>query len=147
MKFICTVDINVPRNKVVELFQDTDSLGEWQDGFLKHTLLQGTLWQEEALSRYEYVLSKGREIELIETVLVNNLPDEYSAEYAHRHMINTMNNYFVELDENTTRWTAHLHYTQIKGILPKIMAFLFPGMFKMETQKWLDQFKVFAERQ
>jgi len=27
----------------------------------------------------------------------------------------------------------------------KMMAFLMPGMFKKQTQKWLNQFKEFAE--
>ena len=29
--------------------------------------------------------------------------------------------------------------------MPRLMATLMPGMFKRQTQKWLDQFKVFSE--
>ena len=31
------------------------------------------------------------------------------------------------------------------GFMPRLMAMLMPGMFKRQTQKWLDQFKVFSE--
>lgn len=32
------------------------------------------------------------------------------------------------------------------GIMPKLMAKLFPGMFKKQSQKWMDQFKEFVEK-
>ena len=86
-----------------------------------------------------------REMNLEETVLENNLPDTFVGEYATDTMTNTMANTFFEVNDSETRWEAEIHYTALNGWLIKVMAFLFPGMFKKQTQKWLNQFKSFVE--
>jgi len=83
---------------------------------------------------------------LIETITVNNLPDEFSAVYDTKSMVNTMMNRFKSIDENNTEYIAELEYTKINGFMPKMMSVLMPGMFKKQTQKWLNQFKTFAEK-
>lgn len=60
-------------------------------------------------------------------------------------MTNTMTSRFSELGENKTEYTAEIEYTKFNGIIPKLMSMLFPGMFKKQSQKWLEQFKSFAE--
>jgi hypothetical protein len=62
-------------------------------------------------------------------------------------MINTMTNSFTELPGNKTRYTTGIGYAKFIGILPKLMAWLMPNMAKKQNQKWLDQFKAFAEKQ
>jgi hypothetical protein len=147
MKFTCKVEIEAPRSKVVALFKDPSNYKEWQDNFERYILLKGEQGKVDTMAKLVYNTPKrNKTMELIETIIINNLPNEFKAEYAHMHMINTMHNKFAELDENTTRWTADIHYSKINGFIPKIMTFLFPGMFKAQTQKWLDQFKEFVER-
>ena len=99
-----------------------------------------------ARARLLFRQGKG-EMELIETITVRNPPYEFSATYEHEHMVNTMTNRFTSLDAKTTRWEAVLDYTRFNGFMPRLMATLMPGMFKFkrQTQKWLDQFKVFSE--
>ena len=94
----------------------------------------------------QYKIGK-RQIELIETITVNNLPQEFSGTYEAKQMTNTMTNRFTSLDENKTRYQAEIEYTDFNGFMVKLMAFLMPWMFKKQTQKWLDQFKAFAERE
>ncbi|MFT4758282.1 MAG: hypothetical protein ACI9XO_000620 [Paraglaciecola sp.] len=88
----------------------------------------------------------GREMELLETVTVRNLPNEFSGIYVHKYMTNSMVNKFDWLSAKQTRWTAEIEYTQLNGFMIKMMVFLMPGMFKKQTQKWLNQFKGFAEK-
>ena len=85
-------------------------------------------------------------MEIVETIQVNNLPDEFTALYEHIHMVNTMTNRFVALSENSTQYTADVHYTQFNGFMVKFFATLMPWMFRKQVQKWLNQFKTFAER-
>ena len=146
MNFTCTVDIQVPRSKVVALFEAVEHLKEWQDGFQSLTHLSGEKGKEGAKSKMVYHQKK-RVIELEETILVSNFPEEFTGEYVHIHMTNTMQNIFTELDENTTRWTANIEYTKLNGFVVKVLAKLFPSMFRKQTQKWMDQFKAFAERE
>ena len=147
MKFNCHVEINQPINKVIELFDNPDNLKEWQDGFISIEHKSGRQGEVGAKSRLLYEFGKkGKQMELIETITVKNLPHEFSGTYVHKHMTNNMVNRFKELSHNKTRWDAEIEYTQLNGFMIKMMAFLMPGMFKKQTQKWLDQFKEFAER-
>ena len=145
MKFNCSVEINLPVDKVVELFDNPDNLKEWQDGFVSFEHLSGTAGQPGAKSRIIYKMGR-REMELIETITVRDLPREFSGVYEHESMDNTMKNYFIELGPERTRLDAEVEYTEFRGFMVKIMAFLFPGMFKKQVQKWMNQFRDFAER-
>ncbi|MCR9290538.1 MAG: SRPBCC family protein [Bacteroidetes bacterium] len=146
MKFKCQVDIDLPINKVIELFDNPDNMKEWQDGFERFEHLSGVSGEPGAKAKITYDMGKRGKMELIETVLVRNLPHEFSGTYEHKHMTNSMKNSFEEVGANKTRWVAELHYTKLNGFMIKMMAFFFPRMFKKQTQKWMDQFKVFAER-
>ncbi|MEO1260380.1 MAG: SRPBCC family protein [Bacteroidota bacterium] len=147
MKFSCQVTIDQPIDKVIELFDDPNNMKHWQDGFVSFEPISGTPGQPGAKSRIIYEIGKKKApMELIETVLVRNLPHEFSGRYEHKHMTNSMKNYFKKLNTNQTHWTAEVEYTQLNSFMVKIMAFLMPGMFKKQVQKWMDQFKAFAER-
>jgi uncharacterized membrane protein len=145
MKFKCEVQIDLTINKVIELFDDIDNLKEWQDGFISYEHISGKPGETGAISQLNYLSGK-REIELIETILVKNLPLEMTSKYEHQHMVNLMTTRFHRLNKNKTLYEAEIEYTQFNGFMPKLMATLFPGMFKKQTQKWLNQFKDFAER-
>lgn len=145
MKFTCTVEIDAPIDKVIKLFEDPDSLKEWQDGFLGIEHISETEGEVGAKSKMRYKIGK-REIELIETIQVYNLPEEYTAVYEAKQMVNTMSNHFTAIDDSHTKYVAHIEYTKFNGFMIKLMATLMPGMFKKQTQKWLDQFKAFVER-
>jgi len=145
MKFTCAVDINLSRDKVVALFKDAANNKEWQDGFQSTELIGGELGEVGAESLLKFKNGK-RLMELKETILVSDLPNEFTGEFVHVHMSNTMQNLFTELNDNRTQWTANIEYTKLNSLSIKIIVKFFPKMFKKQTQKWLDQFKVFAEK-
>ena len=146
MKFTCSVTINKPRKTVVDLFENPDFLGEYQEGFIKKVLISGDVGKENTVSKMYYKMGKG-EMELTETILKNDLPDIFLAQYHHKHTDNTMQSSFIVLDENTTQYDAEIHYTAFRGFVVKVMSFLFPSFFKKQVQKWLTNFKVFVEKQ
>ncbi|MFT5167974.1 MAG: putative membrane protein [Saprospiraceae bacterium] len=145
MKFKCSVTINSPLDKVVELFINPKNLKEYQDGFIKKELISGVAGQADAISKMYYKQGRGT-MELTETIIANNLPEEFFSKYHHKHMDNTMRCNFTALGNNETRYDSELEYTAFRGILPRIMAYLFPGIFKKQVQKWLNNFKTFAEK-
>ena len=145
MKFKCSVTIDQPIDKVVELFKNPAYLKEYQDGFVKKELISGTAGEVGAVSKM-YYKTGNRDMVITETIDVNNLPTEFAGSYHHKHMDNTMKCYFTALSEQQTRYDSEIEYTAFRGLLPKLMGFLFPGMFKKQVQKWLDNFKAFAER-
>ena len=146
MKFEGSIEINKPREAVVRYFADPAYLHEYQDGFVKKELVNGEMGKDGAVSKMYYRSNK-REMELIETITSNKLPDSFKAFYHHKHMDNTMQVRFIAEDENTTRYEYTFEYVRIRWIMPKLMFFLFPGMFRKQGEKWVRQFKEFVEKQ
>lgn len=130
--------------KVVELWKNENSYSEWQDGFIKIDHISGKPGEESSQSEI-YLMYNNREMKLLQTVLKDNLPKEKIVLVEHEHMTNTMASRFRELRDNRTEYIVEIEYTKFNGIIPKLMSKLFPGMFKKQSQKWLDQFKKYAE--
>ncbi|MFC1852637.1 SRPBCC family protein [candidate division CSSED10-310 bacterium] len=144
MKYRGSIDVNKPQSKVAELFADPNYLKEYQDGFVKKELISGKMGEDGAVSKMYYKYGK-REMELIETIVANRLPDSFESSYHHKHMDNTMKCYFIPLSETKTRYEYGFEYTRISWVMPKLMAMLFPGMFRKQGEKWMRQFKELAE--
>ncbi len=144
MKYQCSIEINESLAKVVEYWDNPDLFSNWQDGFQNIEILEGTKNSVGAKSKILFKQGK-RELELIETILTNDLPNQKKALYEHVHMTNTQTTKFEVIDAKTTRYVSEVEYTQFNGFMPKMMAKLFPKMFKKQSQKWMDQFKIFVE--
>lgn len=145
MKFICSVEINKPLEELISLWLNEDNNKHWQEGFQSKELLSG----EKGVvgSKSKILLKNGKQsMELIETLEVNQLPSEHKVYVEHKHMCNYMTSNFQSLSESKTIYSSTVEYTQFNGFMPKLMAKFFPGMFKKQVQKWLDLFKVFAEK-
>ena len=144
MKYTCTVTIPAPLETVVSLWKDEANFKHWQDGFVSIEHLEGVPETEGARSRILFKQGK-RTMELMETILVANLPHEKKGLYEHIHMTNTQSSRFEAIDSGTTLYTSEVEYTQFNSFLPRMMARLFPGMFRKQSQKWMDQFKASVE--
>jgi len=144
MKFTCTLKIDKPKTVVADFFADPKYLKEYQAGFLSKELISGNNGENGAVSKMLYKMGK-REMELIETIIDNQLPDSFYAKYHHKHMDNTMLCKFEALNDNETKYVSEINYTAFRGFMPKAMSFLFPGIFKKQVQKWLNNFKKFVE--
>ena len=82
MKFSCSVKINAPREKVVEMFKNPENLKQWQDGFISKTLISGEEMQTGAVSEMMYKMGK-RNMAIIETITNSNFPDSFEGRYEH----------------------------------------------------------------
>ena len=80
MKYTVELDINLPIDRVIELFDNTENMYEWMEGLQSFESLEGTPGQVGAKSKMVFISGK-REIEMVETITVKNLPDEFSAIY------------------------------------------------------------------
>jgi hypothetical protein len=146
MKFGGSVDVDQPLEKTAALFANPGYLKEYQDGFLRKELISGTEGEDGAVSKMYYQHGK-QEMELTETITENNLPHSFEAFYHHKHMDNTLKTTFKALSDTQTRYTAEGEYLVFRGFIPKMMAALFPKLFSKQAQKWMDNFKAFAEKQ
>ena len=146
MKFQGSVTIEKPFEEVTSLYANPANLKEWQDGFMKKDLLKGEEGAVGAVSKIYFQQGK-RTMELTETILENNLPYSFRAFYHHTHMDNTLTTTFEAIGENRTLYETKGEYIAFRGFVPKMLAVLFPGMFRKQAYKWMVNFKNFAENQ
>ena len=142
MKFNLSVDINQNIDKCVAIFSNPDNLKHVQDHFISKAPISGNEGEIGAKSKLVY-----KKLELVETIITNNLPDMFEALYEHKHTVNTMKVWFTTLNKNETRYHTEIHYTKFNGIIINIRAKLFPSMFKKQVLKWMYKFKDFSEKQ
>lgn len=144
MKYTVETEINLPIARVVELFDDPENLKHWQPGLISFEPISGTPGQPGAKSKLKYKMGK-RDIEMVETITVRNLPDEFSGTYEAKGVFNIVKNYFRPVSESKTKYISENEF-QFKGFM-KLIGFLMPGAFRKESEKYLLQFKEFAEKQ
>ena len=143
MKYTCSIEIDRPRVPVLALFEDTDRMGEWQDGLESFAHVSGEPGTPGAKSEIKYQMGK-RRIEMIETIESYNMPDSMVTIYEAGSVWNRNENRFIE-DGSATRWEMDCEFRC--GGFMRIMAFVMPGAFKRQTQKMMNDFKFFAERE
>jgi hypothetical protein len=136
--FTVEIEIEQPRARVIESFDNPENLVKWQPGLQRFEHVSGTPGQPGAKSILTYNM-RGRTMELLETV-----PEEFNGKYEWRGGYNTLRNRFTEVGPARTRWesTCEYHFT---GLMPRIMGMLFPGMFRKQTLGFLKNFKAFCE--
>jgi carbon monoxide dehydrogenase subunit G len=142
MKYTSEIEIAKPIDQVIRLFDNPDNLPRWMDGLQSFEHISGTPGQPGAKSRLKFKMGN-REMEMIETIKVRNLPDEFSGTYEAKGTLNLVKAKFVKLAESRTKYISEQEF-QFKGVM-KIMGFLMPGLFKKQTMKFLTSFKTFAE--
>ena len=144
MKFSESKEINQPVEKVAALFVDPNQLNNWMDGLQSIEHISGTPGFRGSKTRMTFISGK-RRMEMVETIIQRDLPNEFSVTYEANGVFNTVKNSFIKLSESQTRLVVDTEY-RFRGIM-KIMAFLMSGAFKKQTRKYLEDFKVFAENQ
>ena len=143
MKYSVDIEINQPIDKVVELFDNPANMKEWMEGLISFEHISGTPGKVGAKSKLKFKTGK-REMEMIETVTVRNLPHEFSGTYEAKGVHNIVTNKFISLSNNKTMLTNEQEF-QFKGFM-KIVAFLMQGAFKKQSLKYMTAFKTFAEK-
>ena len=141
MHYSVSVEINLPRDRVIELFDNPDNISKWQPSLLSFKHLSGELGQPGATSELIYKMGK-RDIVMIETIIERNLPQSFAATYTTKGVWNQVANHFAEQDGKTT-WTINTVF-KCTGFL-RVMAFFMPGMFKKQTTADMLRFKYFTE--
>lgn len=142
MKYQCEVIVNLPRERVVKLFDNPDNLKYWQPGLKSFEFLSGSPGEPGSRAKLKYRMGK-KEIEMIETITKRDLPDEFSGTYETKGVWNSVANKFIPIEKDKTKIVSDVEF-KLTGFM-KLMGFFMPGAFKKESQKFLDQFKAYAE--
>jgi hypothetical protein len=143
MKYSYTVDIALPRRRVVELFDDQANVLKWQPGLTKFESLTGSPGMTGSTARLTYG-TPPRVFELIETVTDRRLPDEFSGSYASKMGVTLIRNRFVDQGA-TTRWVVDTEFVGTGTM--RVLAWFMGGMMNRQTRSVVEAFKAFAEKQ
>lgn len=142
MKYTTEIEIDLPVAKVVELFDNPENMKHWMEGLVSFEHLSGTPGQPGARSRLRFKMGR-REIEMVETISVRNLPQEFSGTYEAQGVFNKVTNRFLPIGDNKTRYITDQEF-DFTGFM-KLMGWLMPGAFKKQSLKYQQDFKRFAE--
>ena len=91
LNYTVEIEINSPREKVIELFDNSDNLMKWQTGLKRFDHISGIPGEEGAKSRLTYI-ENGRELEMTETIIKKELPEKFSALYEAKGVKNKISN-------------------------------------------------------
>lgn len=144
MKYTVEIEINKPIDEVVKLFDNEDNLFKWMEGLQSIEHLTGNPGEKGSTAKMLFKQGK-REIEMIETVISLNLPEEFIASYEAKGVYNLAKVSFLPIGDNKTKYVTEQEF-QLKGFM-KVFGWVMPGAFKKQTAKYLQKFKEFAEDQ
>lgn len=143
MRYQLEREIDLPRERVVELMIDHRNLTKWQPDLISVEQLTGEPGQVGAQSK-QVNRQGNRELAIIETITVKNLPEELCATYEAEGVWNLIECRFYDLGANRTRWVLTSDFRST-SIMMKLMTVFAPGMFKKQTTKFMSRFQEFAE--
>lgn len=144
MRYQLEIDIDLPRERILDLFLNQDNLQKWQPDLVS---LEPLGWEGDYTvgAKTKQIHKMGnREIEMIETITEYDYPESFSATYEADGVWNLIENQFVDVDAGKTRWVVDSEF-KCSGFMMKLMTWVLPGMFKKQTLTFMQRFKEYAE--
>ena len=142
MKYTVELTIGLPRERVIELFDDSDNLPKWQEGLRSFEHMSGEPGHPGARSRLLYDMGR-RQVEMIETIEKRALPDEFSGIYEASGVWNRVENRFYDEGPDLTRWQIDTEF-RFSGVM-KVLSLFMRSSFPKQTLETMEHFKEFAE--
>jgi carbon monoxide dehydrogenase subunit G len=142
MKYSVEIIIDKPIDAVIALFDNPKNMSQWMEGLQSFKHISGVQGQPGAKSEMKFLMGN-KEVEMVETILVRNLPDEFTGTYEAKGVYNLVRNKFVKISDTQTKYISENEF-ELKGVM-KVVGMMMPGMFKNQSMKYLTAFKKFAE--
>lgn len=154
MKYTVSIEIALPRERVVQLLADPAHMSKWLRGLVLHEPLSGEHGQVGTTSRVVMQMGK-QKIEATETITrrepadLHGIPKgqvvHYEREIVAEGMWNGARERFTEVEPETTLWESENEY-RFSGLLMRLMAPLMSGAFRKQSLQHMQDFRAFAER-
>jgi hypothetical protein len=153
MKYTVSIEIALPRERVVQLLADSAHVPKWVRGVVLHEPLNGP--HGEVGTRSRVVMRTGQqEMEAVETITRREPADlhgiakdsvvHYEREIVAEGMWNGARERFTETGPETTLWVSENEY-RFSGLLMRLLAPFMRGVFRKQSQQHMRDFKAFAE--
>ena len=142
MKYSTEILINLPRTTVIDLFDSTENLQQWQPGLKIFTHLEGEEREEGTRSELIYEGRKG-DLVMTEIITTKRLPEQIHMTYRSRGLYNEVENWFTEKEPGITLWRTE-NFFRFRGVMMLMVPFM-KQAFIHNTILNMDRFKLFAE--
>jgi hypothetical protein len=154
MKYTVSIEIALPRERVVQLLADPAHMSKWLRGLVLHEPLSGVHGQVGTKSRVVMQMGK-QKIECTETITrrepaePRGIPNEhvvhFDREIVGEGMWSAVRDRFTVAGPETTLWVSESEY-RFSGLLMRLVGLLMPGAFRKQSQQHMQDFKAFAEQ-
>lgn len=143
MLYTTEIIVKVPLDVFVKKMNNIDNLKHWQRGLQSTEHISGSPGDLGSKIKLNYKFGR-RKMEIIETVVKNDFPNEFHATYVTKGMKNVQKYHFSKTPEGYTKWTSINEFTPLSFSM-RLMLFLMPSAFKKQSLKYMQDFKNFAE--
>ena len=154
MKYTVSIEIALPRERVVQLLADPAHLPKGLRGLVLHEPVSGMHGQTGTKSRV--VMQTGQQkMELTETITrrepanLHGIPRDcvvhFEREIVTRGMWCAARERLTESGPETTLWVSENEY-RFSGLLMRLVGLFMPGAFRKQSQQHMQDFKAFAEQ-
>lgn len=142
MKYTVFNIIDKPLEEVVARFREPEGALEWMEGLQRIERISGEPLEVGSKSDFHSVY-KNKEFKISETVLEQNLPKRIKFSYESNMGYNEVELIFEELPDGKVKQINNSFF-DTKGFM-KVMGFMFKGMFKKQSLKYMNGFKKYCE--
>lgn len=154
MKYTDSIEIALPRERVVQLLADPAHLSKWLRGLVLHEPLRGTHGQVGTESRV--VMQTGQQkMEGTETITrrepanLHGIPRDsvvhFDREIVAKGMWNAARDRLTEAGPETTLWAQENEF-RFSGLPMRLVAPFMRGVFRKQSKQHMQDFKAFAEQ-
>jgi carbon monoxide dehydrogenase subunit G len=144
MKFKSEVEIEKPIDYLLGLIQDSENTLKWLEGLRSVKHISGEMHQAGAISKVVFDSPAGRMF-ITETVIRNELPEEYVMKYEGNGYTSYSNYSFEKLSDQSTKFIMQ-QQVELKGAF-KLASGLLKGTMSKQLNKSAESFKRYAENQ
>jgi polyketide cyclase/dehydrase/lipid transport protein len=141
MKSTVIVEINLPKERVAELFTDPRNSTRWMDDVDRIEVVSGELGMPG--SKYRIVPKKGNMV-FVATVLTRDLPDEARLRLDSAQVVVSITATFQSLNADRTLLVSQEVFT-FNGVIGAIFGFLSRIAIRKAHRRHIEAFKTFAE--
>ncbi|MFG2335674.1 SRPBCC family protein [Streptomyces yangpuensis] len=153
MRYTVSIEVDLPRERVVQLLADPAQMPKWLRGLVLHEPLSGVHGQVGTTSRV--VMRTGRrEMECTETITRREPPDphgipegsvvRFDREIVADGMWSAVRDRLTDAGPARTLWVSENEY-RFSGVLMRLVGLLMPGAFRKQSLRHMQDFKAFAE--
>lgn len=142
MKYSVDININKPLKDVISIFENPEDMKKWMKGLISFEQIDEEYGKPGSKTLMVFEMGK-RKMKMVETIIVNDLPKEFTASYNAKNVFNIVVNSFEELGPYSTRYITHQEF-HFSGFM-KIVSLIMAPAFKKQSIQYLKDFKYYVE--